>query len=151
MALTLKQARSVYNRIGRVQDWQASVNYVGVDISPVMINIATSRLAAWGERAKAVLVDGSLPLPADGGFADRVLSTFVFDLLDEDHARAIPASLTRASVGTCHRRRDRNAEKAPTVTRWMRRMIGRTIWKAAGSDQPNLDPAVAGNMRCMQQ
>ena len=96
MALTLNQARSVYNRIGRVQDWQAfyedattdrlvanaalvgdqtifefgcgtgrlaarllgelpaSVTYLGVDISPVMINLATSRLAAWAERAKAV-------------------------------------------------------------------------------------------------
>ena len=117
MALTLNQARSVYDRIGRVQDWQAfyedatinrlvaeaaftgdqtifefgcgtgrlaarllaalpsSVNYLGVDISPVMINLATSRLAAWTERAKVVLVDGSLPLPDDDGFAGRVLPT----------------------------------------------------------------------------
>ena len=137
MALTLNQARSVYDRIGRVQDWQgfyedattdrllahaalagdqtifefgcgtgrlaarlvaempASVNYLGVDISPVMINLATSRLAAWAERAKAVLVDGSLPLPADDGFADRVLSTFVFDLLDADYAQAVLDDLRR--------------------------------------------------------
>ena len=121
VALSLNQARSVYDRIGRVQDWQAfyedatterlvanaaldadqtifefgcgtgrlaahllevlpaSVHYLGVDISPVMINLATSRLATWADRAKAMLVDGSLPLPADDGFADRVLSTFVFD------------------------------------------------------------------------
>ncbi len=131
MALTLNQARRVYDRIGRVQDWQAfyedatinrlvaesdlagdqtifefgcgtgrlaanllaalppSVNYLGVDISPVMVNLATSRLAPWAERAKVVLVDGSLPLPADDGFADRVLSTFVFDLLDDAYARAV--------------------------------------------------------------
>ena len=137
MALTVQQARSAYNRIGRVQDWQAfyedvatdrlvanaalagnqtifefgcgtgrlaerllgtlpsSVDYVGVDISPVMIDITTSRLAAWGDRAKAVLVDGSLPLPADDGFADRVLSSFVFDLLDEDYARAVLDDLRR--------------------------------------------------------
>lgn len=137
MALTLNQARSVYDRIGRIQDWQAfyedattdrlvanaalagdqtifefgcgtgrlaarllgalpaSVNYLGVDISPVMINLATSRLAAWAERAEAVLVDGSLPLPADDGFADRVLSTFVFDLLDEDYARSVLEDLRR--------------------------------------------------------
>ncbi len=137
MALTLNQARSVYNRIGRIQDWQAfyedaatdrlvanadlagnqtifefgcgtgrlaarllgelpaSVNYLGVDISPVMINLATSRLTAWAERAKAVLVDGSLPLPANDGFADRVLSTFVFDLLDADYARAVLDDLRR--------------------------------------------------------
>lgn len=137
MALTLNQARSVYDRIGRVQDWQAfyedattdrlvakaalageqtifefgcgtgrlaahllealpaSVNYLGVDISPVMINLATSRLAAWAERAKVMLVDGSLPLPADDGFADRVLSTFVFDLLDAAYARAVLDDLRR--------------------------------------------------------
>lgn len=137
MALTLNQARWVYDRIGRVQDWQAfyedatinrlvaeaaftgdqtifefgcgtgrlaarllaelpsSVNYLGVDISPVMINLATSRLAAWTERAKVVLVDGSLPLPADDGFADRVLSTFVFDLLDEAYARTVLDDLRR--------------------------------------------------------
>ncbi|MGB8501157.1 MAG: class I SAM-dependent methyltransferase, partial [Mycobacterium sp.] len=52
------------------------VIYLGVDISPVMINLATSRLAAWAERAKAVLIDGSLPLPVDDGFADRVLPRF---------------------------------------------------------------------------
>ena len=130
MALTLKQARSVYNRIGRFQDWQAftrtrpptasstlqiwlqtrrflnsdaeqagwlrvsgelpeSVHYLGVDLSPVMINLAANRLSPWVERAEVVLVDGSLPLPANDGFADCVLSTFVFDLLDADYARAV--------------------------------------------------------------
>jgi ubiquinone/menaquinone biosynthesis C-methylase UbiE len=137
VALSLDQARSVYDRIGRAQDWQAfyedatttqlvaraalapgqtifefgcgtgrlaarllgtlppDVNYIGVDISPVMINLATRRLAAWAERAKVVLVDGSLPLSADDGFADRVLSTFVFDLLDETYARAVLDDLRR--------------------------------------------------------
>ena len=42
-----------------------------------------------------VLVDGSLPLPADDGFADRVLSTFVFDLLDEAYARTVLDDLRR--------------------------------------------------------
>ena len=60
-----------------------------------MVDLATSRLAAWAERAKVVLVDGSLPLPADDGFADRVLSTFVFDLLDEAYARAVLDDLRR--------------------------------------------------------
>jgi len=137
VALTLKQTRSVYDRIGRVQDWQAfyedattdrlvanaalaadqtilefgcgtgrlaerllgalpeSINYLGVDLSPVMINLATNRLTAWAQRARAVLVDGSLPLPADDGFADRVLSTFVFDLLEADYARAVLDDLRR--------------------------------------------------------
>ncbi|MGO9033340.1 hypothetical protein [Mycobacterium sp.] len=53
----------------------SSVDYLGVAISPVMVDLATSRLAAWTERAKVVLVDGSLPLPDDDGFAGRVLPT----------------------------------------------------------------------------
>ena len=137
MALSPNQARSVYNRIGRIQDWQAfyedaatnhlvanaalageqtifefgcgtgrlaarllgalptSVTYLGVDISPVMVNLATRRLAAWSGRAEAVLVDGSLPLPANDGFADRVFSAYVFDLLDVDYARLVLADLRR--------------------------------------------------------
>ncbi len=137
MALTPNQARRVYDRIGRVQDWQAfyedttinrlvdhaalagdqtifefgcgtgrlagnlletlpaSVDYLGVDISPVMIDLARRRLAPWAERAKVVLVDGSLPLPADDGSADRVLSAFVFDLLDDAYARAVLDDLRR--------------------------------------------------------
>ncbi len=137
MALTLNQARRVYDRIGRVQDWQAfyedastdrlvantalgadqrifefgcgtgrlaerllrampaSVNYLGVDLSPAMIALTTGRLTAWADRADAVLVDGSLPLPADDESVDRVLSTFVLDLLDADYARAVLADLRR--------------------------------------------------------
>ena len=106
-----------------------SVNYLGVDISPVMINIATSRLTAWAERAKAVLVDGSLPLPADDGFADRVLSTFVFDLLDEDYARAVLDDLRRIlthdgrlCVASLTHGRDRLLERA--VSRSLDRPVG---------------------------
>ncbi len=137
MALSPDQARWVYNRIGRIQDWQAfyedvatnrlvanaglaggqtifefgcgtgrlaarllgalpdNVTYLGVDISPVMIDLAARRLAPWPGRARAVLVDGSLPLPADDGFADRVFSTFVFDLLDPDYAKAVLVDLRR--------------------------------------------------------
>ncbi len=131
MALTLMQARSVYDWIGRGLDWQAfyedaaterlvanaalsegqtifefgcgtgrlaarlldelpeNTTYLGVDLSPVMVNLTTDRLSGWPQRARAVLVDGSLPLPATDGYADRVLSTFVFDLLDPGYARAV--------------------------------------------------------------
>lgn len=137
MALTLTQARSVYNRIGRTLDWQAfyedaaadrllanaalstdqrifefgcgtgrlaarlldslpeSTTYIGVDLSPVMVDLTTDRLTAWKQRAQAMLVDGSLPLPAADGSADRVLSTFVLDLLDLDYARTVLDDLHR--------------------------------------------------------
>ncbi|WP_231983567.1 class I SAM-dependent methyltransferase [Mycobacterium sp. E2733] len=133
----MDQARSVYDRIGRMQDWQGfyedatterlvaeaalagdqtifefgcgtgrfaahllaslpgSVTYLGVDISPVMVDLATRRLRAWADRAEVVLVEGTLPLPADDGFADRVISAFVFDLLDVHYAREVLRDLRR--------------------------------------------------------
>lgn len=78
-----------------LQTLPSGVNYHGVDISPVMITLATDRLTAWRRRADAVLVDGSLPLPASDGSADCVLSTYVLDLLDPDYARAILDDLHR--------------------------------------------------------
>lgn len=109
------QARAVYDRIGRAQDWQFYENravarlltdfapqkahavfefgcgtgrlavrmlellppiasYLGVDVSPVMVALATNRLAAWGDRAQVRLVDGSMPLPADSNSTDRIVS-----------------------------------------------------------------------------
>ncbi|EUA10880.1 methyltransferase domain protein [Mycobacterium kansasii 732] len=172
VALTVGEARSLADRIGRVQDWQAfyedttinrlvanaalagdqtifefgcgtgrlaarllaslppTVNYLGVDVSPVMVSLATRRVAARAKQARIVLVDGSLPLPADDGCADRVLSTFVFDLLDEAYARTVLDDLRRilapngrlciASLG----HGDRLAERAISRT-WMR------LWRFA--------------------
>ncbi|MCB0940589.1 MAG: class I SAM-dependent methyltransferase [Mycobacterium sp.] len=122
-ALSAAQARAVYDRIGRVQDWQfyedraiarlvadcvpqnahvifefgcgtgrlaanmlrllpPTARYLGVDVSPVMVGLATDRLAPWGDRAQVRLVDGSMPLPAASNSADRIVCTYVFDLLD---------------------------------------------------------------------
>jgi ubiquinone/menaquinone biosynthesis C-methylase UbiE len=130
MALKAAQARAVYDRIGRVQDWQfyedratarlladcapqtarsvfefgcgtgrlaarmlellpPTARYLGVDVSPVMVALATSRLAAWGDRARVRLVDGSMPLPAESNSADRIVCTYVFDLLDDDDVVAV--------------------------------------------------------------
>lgn len=70
-------------------------HYLGMDLSPVMINLTRSRLAPWGDRAEAVLVDGLLPLPAKEGSPDCVISTFVFDLLDEQYAADVLNDLRR--------------------------------------------------------
>ncbi len=105
-ALTPQQARQLYDRVGRAQDWQAiyedravrkltanaemssaravfelgcgtgrlarrllaqdvptSCRYVGVDVSPRMVQLTRRRLEPWSQRAAATLVDGSVPLP----------------------------------------------------------------------------------------
>ena len=124
------QAKAVYDRIGRIQDWQfyedravaelladselptahtvfefgcgtgrlaarmlemlpPTARYLGVDVSPVMVALATKRLAAWGDRAQVRLVDGSMPLPAETESATRIVCTYVFDLLDDVDAGAV--------------------------------------------------------------
>lgn len=55
--------------------------YHGVDVSPVMVELAMDRLRPWAARAETVLVDGTGPLPVEAATHDRVVATYVFDLL----------------------------------------------------------------------
>jgi len=61
-----------------------TARYVGVDISPTMVGLATRRLAAWRNRARIEQSDGSPRIDAASGSFDRFLSTFVLDLLSAD-------------------------------------------------------------------
>ena len=130
-ALTPEQARRVYDRIARAQDWQGfyedaataelvahagfdnahavvelgcgtgrfaaallagrlppDASYVGVDLSPRMVSLASERLAPWHHRATVTVVDGGAAMPAADGAADRFVANYVFDLLGPDEARA---------------------------------------------------------------
>src|SRR5512132_180882 len=123
-ALTPEQARRVYDRIARAQDWQgfyedaattdlvahagfdtahavvelgcgtgrfaaallgehlpSDASYVGVDVSPRMVALASERLGRWRHRATVTLVDGVAGVPAADGAADRFVANYVFDLL----------------------------------------------------------------------
>ena len=136
--LTPGQARTVYDRIGRAQDWQrfyedaattelvahaafgdaqavvelgcgtgrfatrllgellpATATYLGVDVSPRMVTLATERLTPWRDRATVELADAGERLPRPDGSADRVVSNYVFDLLSPE--------ATRATVDEAHR------------------------------------------------
>jgi len=130
-ALTSEQARRVYDRIGRAQDWQrfyedaatgdlvahagfdaahsivelgcgtgrfaagllsrhlpADASYVGVDLSPRMVALASERLRPWRDRARVSLIDGDATVPAADGTADRFVANYVFDLLGPEQTRA---------------------------------------------------------------
>lgn len=60
-----------------------SATYLGCDVSPVMIGLAKHRLEAYGERAQAVLSDGAVRFPLPDHSVDRVVSSYVLDLLSE--------------------------------------------------------------------
>jgi SAM-dependent methyltransferase len=66
------------------QQLPSGATYLGLDLSPRMVSIATARLAPWADRARVAAADGTERIPIEDGAADRVLATYVLDLLDED-------------------------------------------------------------------
>jgi len=67
--------------------------YVGIDISETMVALAQGRLKPWEGRAQACLSDGDLDFSAFGNSFDRVVATYVFDLLDDkDIAKALSSA-----------------------------------------------------------
>ncbi|MFQ5349449.1 MAG: class I SAM-dependent methyltransferase [Thermoanaerobaculia bacterium] len=59
----------------------AGASYLGVDLSPTMVTLASTRLARFGERARVVLTDGEPRLPLPERVADRFVTNYVLDLL----------------------------------------------------------------------
>lgn len=64
-----------------------SASYVGIDLSPVMAGIARQRLAPFGARARVEQTDGSISIPLPDHAADRIIATYVLDLLREEDIR----------------------------------------------------------------
>lgn len=69
--------------------------YVGRDLSPRMVEIARDRLAPFGERATVVQTDGALKLDRPAESADRVVATYLLDLLSADDVRGVLAEAHR--------------------------------------------------------
>lgn len=60
-----------------------SASYLGIDVSQTMIDIAEQRISSYEERAKVARSDGSIRFPIPDHSVDRVVSTYVFDLLSK--------------------------------------------------------------------
>jgi SAM-dependent methyltransferase len=69
--------------------------YLGIDVSPRMVSLANAALAPWQDRAHVALTDGGVRLPVPDGTADRVVSTYVVDLLSPSDAAALVAEARR--------------------------------------------------------
>lgn len=61
----------------------ADANYFGCDVSPTMIALANRRLEVYGERTHVVLSDGTVRFPLPAHSVDRVVCSYVLDLLSE--------------------------------------------------------------------
>jgi ubiquinone/menaquinone biosynthesis C-methylase UbiE len=59
----------------------SSTRYLGCDVSPTMLNLATLKLSPYLERAKVVRSDGSIRFPLGDHSVDYVISNYVLDLL----------------------------------------------------------------------
>jgi ubiquinone/menaquinone biosynthesis C-methylase UbiE len=67
-----------------------SASYLGVDISRTMVKLAQQRVAQNADQANVMLTDGSMRFPVDDHSVDRVVATYVFDLLtDSDIQKAL--------------------------------------------------------------
>ena len=66
----------------------ADAAYLGLDVSPHMVGLAHAAVAPWAGRARIELTDGAIHLPVADAFCDRVLSTYVLDLLSPADAAA---------------------------------------------------------------
>jgi ubiquinone/menaquinone biosynthesis C-methylase UbiE len=69
--------------------------YLGVDLSATMVSLARARLSRHDGRARVVQTDGEMRFPATDGAMDRVVATYVLDLLSEDDIRAALAESRR--------------------------------------------------------
>ena len=74
----------------------ADAELVGVDLSPRMAALARDRVAPFGARARIELGDASERIPVADGWADRLVSAYVLDLLPPEHARHVVAEAARA-------------------------------------------------------
>ncbi len=76
-----------------------SAKYFGVDVSPVMVGLAKTRLAPWSQRAKVQLLEPpAVELPGDDGAFDHFLATYVFDLLGPEDGHALITEAGRLLV-----------------------------------------------------
>jgi SAM-dependent methyltransferase len=69
--------------------------YLGLDVSPHMIRLASEAVSPWAGRARVLLTDGSVRLPVVDGAADRVICTYVLDLLSPADGAALVAESRR--------------------------------------------------------
>jgi ubiquinone/menaquinone biosynthesis C-methylase UbiE len=69
------------------EDLPVSATYTGCDSSQTMVGLATERLAQYAARARVLRSDGMVRLPLPDNSVDRVISTYVLDLLSETDTR----------------------------------------------------------------
>ena len=63
--------------------------YEGVDLSGEMVQVARERLAPFGARATVRQTDGTLTFDRPKGSQDRIVATYILDLLSREDVRTL--------------------------------------------------------------
>lgn len=80
----------------RMLEQAPTADYVGYDISTTMVTLARARLESAGSRVQVrQLEPGTVQLPLPSAAADRLVSTYVLDLLPESASRQFLAEARR--------------------------------------------------------
>lgn len=73
--------------------------YAGIDVSSTMIALASARLRDFSARASVMKSSGAIKFPLASHSVDRVVSTYVLDILSEESIRAFLSESRRALTG----------------------------------------------------
>jgi SAM-dependent methyltransferase len=73
----------------------AGARYRGFDVSPRMVQLARAAVAPWADRARVDQVSGAMDLPVASASADRIVSTYVLDLLSPADSQNLLAEAHR--------------------------------------------------------
>jgi ubiquinone/menaquinone biosynthesis C-methylase UbiE len=73
----------------------ASATYLGIDLSETMISLARQRLIPYDGRARVIQSDGTMHFPLPDSSVDRVIATYVLDLLSESDIKQALADAHR--------------------------------------------------------
>ncbi len=77
-----------------------ATRYVGIDISETMVGLAKQRLVPWANRTEVCLTDGGFDFSGFGSSFDRVICTYVLDLLNvDDIAKALAGTHVATRTG----------------------------------------------------
>ncbi len=76
----------------------ASTSYLGIDLSRTMVELAGQRLRPYADRARIIHTNGAIHFPAPDHSIDRVVSTYVLDLLADADIRLALAEAARVLV-----------------------------------------------------
>ena len=105
--------------------------YVGVDLSATMVDLARDRMAAFGDRAEVVQTDGTFAYNFSDGSQDRVVATYVLDLLSPADRRAV--------LNEAHRLLASDGRLCLAGLTWGERPLGRCVaaaWAAVHAVRP---------------